>query len=311
MSSTALENHPLRGFLYSLVRPLMKATETPDDASAVETKTVLFVDLLGFASLTEAHPIQPALMRASERPLSAESLNFVFSSTTENPLSHNFASFHRSLRSVLYVAQMQYPLTAITFSDSAFIATTQVYEAARIAVDLQQLFLRSRVPVRMGMAHGSFLALRFRSDVAVDGGDHASHFLGTGVVRAYAAERCGIKGLRILVHPSAMLQLAPTGRTDRAPATNKAILITSCTDAEGVNGTGVRDEINYWAFSSAAAESDAWRTLQGMWTNAPVNEKIHYESTAAAINRMRIQHGHEPLTDLRRRSLWRKRRAAV
>ena len=234
----------------------------------------------------------------------------MFSSKIENPLTHTFASFHQSLRSVLYFAQMQYPITAVTFSDSAFIATTQLYEAARIAVELQQSFLRSRVPVRMGIAHGSFLALRFRSDVTVDGGDHASHFLGTGVVRSYAAQRCGIKGLRILVHPSAMLQLTPTERTDRAPTTKDSILITSCTDSEGVNATEVRHEVNYWTFSPGA-EANAWRALQGMWANAPVKEGIHYESTAAAINRMRIQHGHEPLADLRRRSLPRKQRAAV
>jgi hypothetical protein len=28
-----------------------------------------------------------------------------------------------------------------------------------------------------------------------------SQFLGTGVVRAYQTERCGVPGLRILLHP--------------------------------------------------------------------------------------------------------------
>lgn len=62
--------------------------------------------------------------------------------------------------------------------------------------------------MRAGIAYGTFAAVRFRSDVTLDGSDHAAHFLGTGVVRAHAAETCGIKGIRILLHPSAAALLA-------------------------------------------------------------------------------------------------------
>src|SRR5437870_5686600 len=89
---------------------------------------------------------------------------------------------------------MRRSVTAITFSDSAFIAFTHLIDAVTLAVDFTQSMLSQKIPVRMGVAFGSFAALRFRSDVTAEGGDHASEFLGTAVVRAYQAERCGIKG---------------------------------------------------------------------------------------------------------------------
>jgi hypothetical protein len=71
-----------------------------------------------------------------------------------------------------------------------------------VAMELVRWLLPDRVLVRVGIAHGSFEAVRFRSDVTADSGDHAAHFLGTGVVRSHEAEKCGIKGIRILLHSS-------------------------------------------------------------------------------------------------------------
>ena len=44
-----------------------------------------------------------------------------------------------------------------------------------------QSLLRRGVPIRIGIASGSFEAVRFRSDITSGGGDHAAHFPGTGV----------------------------------------------------------------------------------------------------------------------------------
>ena len=163
-------------------------------------KVVLFVDILGFASLTESCPLDLDLLKAHDRLFA----NFeTIMTSPENQLIRTFSRFHSSLRSELNLANM-HPLTAITFSDSAFVATTYAYEAVNIAINLLHALLWQKIPVRMGIAYGSFAALRFRSDITADSGDHAAQFLGTAIVRAHAAETCGIKGLRILLHPSVM-----------------------------------------------------------------------------------------------------------
>src|SRR5437588_11901588 len=59
----------------------------------------------------------------------------------------------------------------------------------------------SEIPVRMGIARGSYRMLRFLTDTSAQVTFHMSQFLGTGVVRAYQTERCGLPGLRILLHP--------------------------------------------------------------------------------------------------------------
>lgn len=168
----------------------------------IDNKIVLFVDILGFAALTESYPIDIDLIKAYDRILSVT--DDIIHRASRNQLTHTFSKFHSSLQGALHLASMRHPLTAITFSDSAFVATTHAFEAVSIAVDLLHALLSSNIPTRMGIAYGSFAALRFRSDITSDGGDHAVQFLGTAVVRAHAAETCGIKGLRILLHPSVM-----------------------------------------------------------------------------------------------------------
>ena len=79
----------------------------------------------------------------------------------------------------------------------------------------------------MGMASGSFAALRFRSDISTDNGDHAAQFLGTAVVRAYQAERCGLKGLRVFVHPSIGPLRGHVSRTNPPPPQTKSARIIS------------------------------------------------------------------------------------
>src|SRR2546430_15256337 len=161
----------------------------------------------------ESHPIEVDTLIQHDRPLSwstseelerigkiadigtlVETLDVV-TRKFQNPLTRVFSSFHGSLRGALSLANMKHSVTAIAFSDSAFIATDYAFEAVNIGVSLVQSLLLQRVPVRVGIAHGSFAALRLKSDIGVDGGDHASQFLGTAVVRAHAAETCGVKGI--------------------------------------------------------------------------------------------------------------------
>ena len=285
----------------------MQTNEQKSNA-VVESRAVVFVDVLGFASLTEQHPLDLKQIKAADRPLSVESINMILTQR-ENPLTQVFTAFHRSLEAVIDLAKMKHLVTAVTFSDSAFIATAQLYHAASIAVQLMDYLLPQRVPVRIGIAYGSFSALRFRSDVTVEGGDHAAHFLGTGVVRSNHAERCGIKGLRILLHPSAMQHLEELTK-DAPKSPKESIRIIQCSTDETNNPIGVRHEVNYWRFTPTR-ETKAWHALQDMWNAAPEKEKKHYEATAGAIDRMRVQQGHQPLANLRRRTLPRKPQPAV
>lgn len=265
---------------------------------AIQEKVVLFVDLLGFASLTEGHPIELNLIQGSDRP--SEIFAMILSGKNKNPLTQAFTNFHRALKAAIDLAQMDHPLTAITFSDSAYIATGHLFQAVNIASYFFQTLIGQSIPVRAGIACGTFSAVRFRSDVTLEGGDHSAHFLGTGVVRAHAAETCGIKGLRILLHPSAERLLADSKHNPSQP--EKLVSYVACTPEESKNTVGVRYEIDYWRFKPTA-EMKAWHSLQDMWASAPQSEQIHYEATAQAINRMRISQGEAPLKNLRRRTL--------
>ena len=266
-----------------------------------DNKVLLFVDILGFSALTETCPIDLDLLRAKDRILS-HNIDMILASAS-NQLTRTFTGFHSSLTADLNLAKMRHPLTAITFSDSAFIATKYAYEAINIAIDLLQSLLSQKIPVRMGIAYGSFAALRFKSDIMSDGGDHAAQFLGTAVVRAHAAETCGVKGLRILLHPSV---LPLFGDIRHNPVSPDKMLhpmrYLECSEKERINKIDVRHEIDYWHLRPTR-ETGMWHALQDMWNEAPQTVYEHYEATAEAINRMRIAQGHAPLKNLRRRTL--------
>jgi hypothetical protein len=262
-------------------------------------QAVLFIDLLGFAALTERFELDRASIQRSERLFSLDPDEI--SRVHGNALTSTFRGFHQTVKFALDLANMRHPLTAITFSDSAFIATDHLNEVANIAIDIVQSLATQRIPVRMGIAYGSFAAVRFRSDVTSEGGEHSAHFLGTGVVRAHATESCGIKGIRLLLHPSA-LGLIDNPIHNTTGLMQHKLRIVECSAAESGNAEGVGHEIDYWRFRPTA-EAEAWHALQDMWSAAPIPAANHYQATAEAINRMRIGQGAPALTNLRRRTL--------
>ncbi len=264
-------------------------------------QAVLFVDLLGFAKLTEEHPLDLEAIKHFQKPLSGSVDQLL--AAGRNPLTHAFTSFHHTLKWAIELAQMKHALTAITFSDSAFIATSKLSESVSVATYILQSLLQARVPARAGIAYGSFSAVRFKSDVSVEGGDHSAHFLGTGVVWSNAAESCGIKGLRILLHPSAAALL---DNQYHRPTNDQKIGYVACSPEESADAQSVQFEIDYWQFKPTA-EAEAWHALQDMWSAAPQGALPHYEATVQAINRMRVSQGEQPLLNLRRRTLPRRK----
>jgi hypothetical protein len=287
-------------------------------------RVVLFADMLGFSDLIEKYPIDLDEMKAKSRPLSAENISYIFDGfpelfnpktfplsrtpaklkKPENRLSKIFVDFHKSIKWAIEMAKMQYPITAITFSDSLYISTQDLYVTVKIAVDLVHLLMRSEIPIRIGIAHGSFASLNFSSDISLDGGEHSSQFLGTAVVRAHEAESCGIKGIRILLHPSIIPQLKSRScDPDCKNESHKIFKLIECSKKEQENKANIRYEINYWKFPTKKDAKDSWIGFQEMWNHAPEIALNHYIATAEAIDRMRIAYGEKPLNNLRRRTL--------
>ncbi|MEO1016317.1 MAG: hypothetical protein AAFY56_01300 [Pseudomonadota bacterium] len=256
-----------------------------------DEKAVLFVDVLGFAALVDENPLDVddlvGLDRLSHHLASALAAH-------KNPLTSAFWWFHHSLKWALEMARMSHPVTAISFSDSAFIATDRIVQAVEIATELTKSLLRHGIPARTGIAHGTFAAVRFKSDISIDSGEHAAHFLGTGVVRAHEAEKCGVRGIRILLHPSAAALLDETAPVLELP------------QHEHNSSVEVRHELDYWSFNVTDGRK-AWHAIQDLWDSAPDQAQVHYESTARAIDRMRVRQGFAPLKNLRRRTLPRDR----
>lgn len=270
--------------------------------TTIENRVVMFVDLLGFASLTEENPLDLQAIKRSQNPFGGNVDELL--AADRNPLTRAFTRFHHTLKWAIELAQMKHALTAITFSDSAFIATAKLSESVQVATYILQSLLQARVPARAGIAYGGFSAVRFRSDISLEGGDHSAHFLGSGVVRSNAAESCGIKGLRILLHPSAEVLL---DHSSSKASEDEKVHVVECSQDECANDRGVRLEIDYWRFKPTA-ESEAWYALQDMWNAAPQFAQHHYEATAHAINRMRLGQGAPPISNLRQRTLPRRKR---
>lgn len=244
-----------------------------------ETTFILFVDMLGFASLVE---------REGEE---LNELNPIFTgvelyspSPAESLLGYRFINFHRCLNQARVRLQEIGSGTAIVFSDSAFFRINTLENAVDLARTLMFELVTSEIPVRMGLARGSYRMLRFLTDSSDRVSFHMSQFLGTGIVRAYQTERCGIPGLRILLHP------------DLEPLMDKESLrIVPATPGKTMR-LDVRSEVNYLDATETDLEPDfqdcnqfdCLRWMTGL-TDEPL--QYHYIETFNAWNVMRAQLG--------------------
>lgn len=96
------------------------------------------------------------------------------------------------------------PSHLMIFSDCAFAVYKTALQAANSATGLMQHLLTLSVPVRMGLAYGTWHVNRFSFAVADATTVTRAVFYGTGVVRATQAEKHGGKGCRIFVHSSTL-----------------------------------------------------------------------------------------------------------
>ena len=174
------------------------------------------------------------------------------------------------------------------FSDSAFLRIDTVEQAIDVARSLMFDLVNNEVPARIGIARGPYRMLRFLTDSSAQASFHVSQFLGTGVVRAYKTERCGIAGLRILLHP------------DLEPLLDKdAMRIIPAKPSDNMR-LDVQSEVNYLDPKTVAhlgpdyddcLQFDALR-----WMVNTTDEAFHYHyiATFHAWNTMRAQLGRAP-----------------
>lgn len=155
--------------------------------------TLIFVDMLGFASLTKNNPTRLVYYGPDEHGLSG---------SFTSPLQTQFNRFHRILESCIVEERVSGGMQAMLFSDCAYLDLGSSLRSGLVATGLMRQFVRQRVPVRMGIGRGTFYAFSFSTDLSDSTTTTRSLFAGTAVVHAYAAEQSGGKGMRIFVHPS-------------------------------------------------------------------------------------------------------------
>jgi hypothetical protein len=256
---------------------------------------VLFVDLLGFADLTEAHPE----LTQQIRTVMADNSEII--DTDSSIAVKRYIRFRDGAKHTARTFSFRAGSTCLLFSDCAVFALPATDRMAtayfvRAAQRLMHGLLDADVPARMGIGAGHFYPHRFSSEtITVSNGTsgvHSAEFHGTAMVRAYRAERSS-KGLRILVHPSAIDLLSDMDTLDHIAFPDPQ---PHCTH-----------EINYL---SAGREAKASRLtdeavlehVQTMQMDASPSPQIqvHYSETIRALNRMRAHRGRPAWIHLER-----------
>jgi hypothetical protein len=166
-----------------------------------------FFDMLGstkaFASLPDDYDFEQhrdrdfsSIEKLLERP---EGLNFhTYMNARED--------FHEAMSWAAEDAHGSLLLHA-SFSDCAYIICSTASAICQASSSAMRSCFRSNVPVRGGIGYGNFgigQTMHFARQGMLS---TESAFYGSSVIRAYMAERCGLKGFRLFVHNSAAPQL--------------------------------------------------------------------------------------------------------
>lgn len=248
-----------------------------------QPKTLIFVDVLGFKAITKEHQFRVNDCGPDEHGITG-------SSTTEMPNRIN--RFNSVLDRCVFDETFRGKLQAILFSDCAFLVLENTPWAADVSARLMRDFIKSTVPVRMGIGKGTFYNIE-HSIINYGGSVTASksRFIGTAVVRAHAAEQCGGKGMRIFLDNSLEEDLTSMGQRIKALK-----LAKPCED--------VQWELDYLHESRPASEGPKieaadYELFEGvasfMDPKSSAGVQLHYTETLAAMNRMREVNGRKPV----------------
>jgi hypothetical protein len=238
---------------------------------APDGKYVLFLDLLGFTSFVRSSfqkKAEPTDDREKEYELALKHFR-----NAQTEVDREYRRFHELLEGLLRrpIRRGKSPTMSVVFSDCAYVVFERAPDAERFAIRAMRSFTRNDMPVRMGLAYGSFTHYEFKTGTLPNG--HmvfAAPFMGTAVVDSYRAESSGIKGLRILVHPSFFLSapdmdgfLVPLPKSEQQP------------EAVG--------ELNWY---DLGLRLTLRRHIRAMKRKAPAEAQIHYQKTLCFIRRM-------------------------
>jgi hypothetical protein len=242
-------------------------------AQAAE-RCVLFIDVLGFANLTESFPTT-----TSEDLAMYE--HFDFDPTGRKPvegpqLRSTLVEFHESIRRLLDANLSGYEL--VSFSDSCYLCPTDD-DQARMTMTFGTYLMRElitrHIPARIGIGFGTFVRYKFGVEETAYRKTHEARFFGTGVVRAYRAEANGPKGLRVLLHPSMIA---------RTPSRERREFVVKLPPEESTENAG--HEIDYFTEDkySDPHEQELLSHL-GQMSESGKRAAHHYEATFKAWRR--------------------------
>ena len=124
-----------------------------------QEQTLVFVDMLGFAALTEKHP-----HRIEDDPPTDDG----FEVSRSAPTQSQFNRFNDVLDYCIHQRLCDGGITAMLFSDCAFLNPENSLRAALIATDLMREFIKASVPVRMGIGKGTFDSFGYSTDAGAD-----------------------------------------------------------------------------------------------------------------------------------------------
>jgi len=250
------------------------------ESESPKPRHVVFLDMLGFSSLTEAHPNPMAWEFDSD--------DSVVSHTTES--ASQLGRFQHVLNTIpVDVVDGTSPSHLMLFSDCAFLVYDNALLAAVSSTQLMRRFFHQAVPIRMGLAHGTWHPERFSFDTFGSLTVTRSVFYGTGVVRAHDSERQGGKGFRIFLHASisesdidAITKRVPVLRTPEESSTAPSELNYLHLD-DGLNNPAERKDSLF----------EQRLTQMRQRLTVPVSPQVQrqYTDTFTALNRMRRQLG--------------------
>ena len=247
-----------------------------------EPRTLIFVDMLGFAELTRRNPTRILEWGPDEE-------GFTGSGTTE--LQSRVVRFQHVIDSVIRTQVGFGGVSAQVFSDCAYVDVSTSLRAIQAAVDLMQEFIRAEVPVRMGLGRGTYYSFRYSIENTDTEMVTKALFAGTAVVNAHGAEQCGGKGCRIFVHSSVESDLANTTPSEPLiplPVELRGVRTEVCYLPHDVHV----NEVDHRFKRTRVVDQDllAVRHIEQMIQQSePMDDKVRlqYTETLAAVLRMR------------------------
>jgi hypothetical protein len=238
-------------------------------------RTLLYVDMMGFAALTEKYPNSFVEWKSDDHR---------FQGTSSSETSNQFMRFNRILESAVFHYSLNGTMRAMLFSDCAFLEFDNSLLCALATTELMRSFILERIPVRMGIGRGTFNPVKFSTDLTNSTIVTRSLFFGTAVVRAHAAERCNEPGLRIFMHSSVepdlnlvQCRIRALPLTDNDEAKWELDFLYEPRPAHEQPSVDQKDRELF----AAVAEMSK--------LTMPERAKRHYTETITAMNRMRTQ----------------------